>query len=293
MSALLEGLLLVDKPTGPTSHDIVSWVRRATRQKRVGHSGTLDPPASGLLVLALGRATRLMRFLPARPKAYEGVLALGLTTDTDDLAGETLTTTDAPLPDLEPTREAARAFLGRQLQYPPAVSARKVDGQRLYRLARQGRRVEAPPAEIEVLGFELEASAQAGRYAFRAEVSSGTYIRSLARDLGEKLGCGGALAELRRTAIGPFRVADAVPPPERGLRDWAPETLIPLDRVPLELPTHRIDAEEVHRLAHGRLLTPPPSASGWLRLEGPGSHLVGVGEITPGGLIPRVVLVDP
>jgi tRNA pseudouridine55 synthase len=289
----LEGLLLVDKPSGPTSHDVVSWVRRATGERRIGHSGTLDPPASGLLVLALGRATRLIRFLPAAPKVYEGTIALGLTTATDDLCGDVLERASGPLPGFETVRAAAREFLGTQSQVPPAVSARKVGGERLYRLARQGRFVEAPASEIEVYRFEVLSGAEEDRVRFRAEVSTGTYIRSIARDLGARLGCGGALAELRRTAIGPFELTAALAPPERGLRDWKPEGMIPIDRAPLTPPPHEIDPGDLERYAHGTRIPAPDGLAGWVRVLGPGGRLLGLGEVAGGLLTPRVVLIDP
>lgn len=292
MTASLEGLLLIDKPAGPTSHDIVSRVRRATGQRRVGHTGTLDPPASGLLVLALGRATRLIRFLPEAPKVYEGTLALGLTTDTDDLAGEVLTRAADPLPGFETVRDEAAGLVGKQLQVPPAVSARKVGGERLYRLARQGRSVEAPPAEIEVFNFELQRGAEDARLPFRAAVGKGTYIRSLARDLGQRLGCGGALAELRRTSIGPFELGAAVDPPGRDEREWNP-VVTPLDRLPLALPTLRIEPREIERFAHGGRIPVGGQADGWVRVAGPEDRILGVGETAEGHLTPRVVLIDP
>ena len=297
MSRLLEGLVLIDKPAGPTSHDIVASVRRATGQRRTGHTGTLDPPATGLLVLALGRATRLIRFLPDAPKLYEGTLALGLTTKTDDLAGDVIERARGPLPEFEAVRAAAAGLVGKQLQIPPAVSARKVGGERLYRLARRGRSVEAPPAEIEVFSFELRRGTQDGRVPFRAAVGKGTYIRSLARDLGERLGCGGALAELRRTAIGPFELSSAVDPPKLGtdssLSPWSPRATIPLDRAPLVLPTRRIEAAEIERFAHGGVLASIGSPDGWVRVADHEDRILGVGQIAAGVLTPRVVLVDP
>jgi len=293
LTALLEGLLLIDKPAGPTSHDIVAWVRRATGQRRVGHTGTLDPPASGLLVLALGRATRLIRFLPDAPKLYEGTLALGLTTETDDLAGKVLSRADGPLPGFPAIRAAAAGLVGKQLQIPPAVSARKVGGERLYRLARRGQSIEAPAAEVEVFGFELQRGSQEGRIPFRASVTKGTYIRSLARDLGEILGCGGALAELRRTAIGPFELASAVDPPEAGTDLSLSPAMIPLDRAPLALPTQRIESGEIALFAHGGVIACSGSPDGWVRVADCEDRILGVGQLAAGLLTPRVVLVDP
>lgn len=297
MTPSLEGLLLVDKPAGPTSHDIVSRVRRATGQRRVGHTGTLDPPASGLLVLALGRATRLIRFLPDAPKVYEGTLALGLTTDTDDLAGNVIERARRPLPGFEAVRAAASGFVGKQLQVPPAVSARKIGGERMYRLARRGQTVDAPPTEIDVFRFELRRGTQDDRIPFRAEVGKGTYIRSLARDLGQRLGCGGALAELRRTAIGPFDLAAVKLGTDLSLSpsstDLSLSPIIPLDRVPLTLPTRRIERDEIERFAHGGDLPASGSADGWVRVADPEDRILGVGQVAEGLLSPRVVLVDP
>ena len=162
----------------------------------------------------------------------------------------------------------------------------------MYKLARQGRSVDAPPTEIEVFRFELRRGTEDGRIPFRAEVGKGTYIRSLARDLGQRLGCGGALAELRRTAIGPFDLAAAVDPPEHG-HEWAPGAVIPLDRAPLTLPTRRIEPDEIERFAHGGELPAVGSADGWVRVADPEGRLLGVGQVAEDLLTPRVVLVDP
>ena len=187
-----DGLLLIDKSSGPTSHDVVQSVRRLTGQRRVGHAGTLDPLATGLLPVLLGRATRLARFLPHSPKHYEGLLRLGLTTVTDDITGEELTCHAGTLPDPASVAAAAERLQGSHPQIPPAVSARKVGGKRLYRLARQGIRVEAAPRQVDVNRFEIApVKDDPAQYEFSAEVSGGTYVRALIRDLGAALGCGG------------------------------------------------------------------------------------------------------
>lgn len=295
MSGAWEGLLLVDKPAGPTSHDIVAGVRRATGQRRVGHAGTLDPMASGLLPLVLGRATRLVRFLPQAPKVYEGSLRLGIVTRTDDMTGEVLERHDGPLPSSGDVLRVARRLRGRLLQEPPAVSARKVGGERLYRLARRGLDVKAAPAEIEVFSFDLEPAEEPGCYRFVARVSAGTYIRALARDLGRALGCGGALSALRRTAVGPM-----VPDPGLALEAGVapgPEplraALIPLERIPLTCPGIILDAEEAAgRFLHGRAVPPPAGspAEGWAAVFSPSGRLLGVAELAGSRLAPRVVL---
>jgi tRNA pseudouridine55 synthase len=289
LSADWEGLLLVDKPEGPTSHDIVALVRRATGQRRVGHAGTLDPMASGLLPLVLGRATRLVRFLPHSPKEYRGTLRLGLTSDSDDITGEITERHEGPLPEEAAVVQAASEFVGRGLQVPPNVSARKVQGQRLYKLARSGVKVNAAATEVEIEQFALKAEDSAGLYSFVAVVSGGTYIRSLARDLGAKLGSGGVLASLRRTAIGPMK-------PDPGL-DFEPqalrEALIPLERMPLALPALQLaSAEEAGRFSSGMLVAPGPEAvsTGFCAVLSPGGLLLGVAEMREGALQPRVVL---
>lgn len=293
----LEGLLLIDKPEGPTSHDVVARIRRASGQRRVGHAGTLDPPASGLLPVMLGRGTRLIRFLPQSPKLYRGALRLGVVTSTDDATGEVLRRHDGPLPDADRVLAHAARLRGRLLQRPPAVSARKVGGQRLYRLARKGIHVEVAPRAVEVSGFRLEPTGADSDWRFAVSVSSGTYVRSLARDLGEALGCGATLLELRRTAIGPLVVDRAVRVDalEELTEDRILPALVPLDDVPLTPPVLRLsESGEVAAFCSGSLLTlRPPEAEGFFRVEDPCGKLLGVAEAVGGGLQPRVVVRGP
>lgn len=302
MRPAVDGLLLVDKPAGPTSHDIVYRARRALGQRRIGHAGTLDPMASGLLPLLLGRATRLLRFLPGHPKRYTGTLVLGLTTDSDDVTGSERSRHRGPLPDRAAVLAAAAAFHGTLRQVPPAVSARKIEGQRMYRLARQGRSVEAPPSEVEVLRWDLRPTDDDAVWAFDAEVSGGTYIRALARDLGAALGCGGTLASLRRTGVGCFDVRDAI-----RLPDDAPENdvdpagwIIRMSEIPLGLPELSLDgADAVRRFLSGGEVPCPESAgdsagapNGPVQVRDGGGSLLGVGERTAGRVRPRVVVAD-
>lgn len=294
MSDSLDGLLLIDKPTGPTSHDVVERIRRASGLRRVGHAGTLDPAARGLLPLVLGRATRLVRFLPTSPKTYLGTLRLGRVTATDDETGEVVAEHAGPLPPFAQVAEAARAFVGRHSQVPPAYSARHVAGQRLYRLARQGVVTEAPPAEIEVTRFDLRATTDPAIYEFRADVSGGTYIRALARDLGRNLGCGGTLASLVRTRIGPLEIGEARALPEAPDRHWVEEALIPLDRMPLSPPTVRLETTEATRLFRlGAAVAPAGSlpTADLLRVLAPDGALLGIAEPRDGLLHPKVVLL--
>jgi tRNA pseudouridine55 synthase len=203
---------LVAKPAGPTSHDVVDRVRRALGTGRVGHLGTLDPFAAGLLVVVVGRATRLAPYAAAWDKAYDGVIRLGRTTTTDDATGATLATSDAwQSLDRARLEAAAARFQGAYEQRPPIFSAVKVAGERAYRRARRGEPVALAPRRVEVMALEL-VGVELPDVGFRARVSGGTYLRSLARDLGEALGCGAHLVTLTRTAVGPLRLAEAVAP---------------------------------------------------------------------------------
>jgi tRNA pseudouridine55 synthase len=289
-----EGLLLVDKPPGPTSHDIVSLVRRGCRLRRVGHTGTLDPMATGLLPLVLGRATRLARFLPDSPKQYRGRLLLGRSTTTDDVTGELLREHGSALPSPDRVLAGARGLLGRRAQEPPVFSARRVGGRRLYDLAREGQPTRAPAREVEIRRFELSPTDSPGLYAFEAEVSAGTYIRALARDLGRELGCGGTLASLTRTGIGPLRLEQARPLPTHGPDPaWLAEALIPLERMPLDPPSLVLDsAERALRFRRGTAvpLDPRPATPGARRVLDSDGSLLGIGEIVGDRLHPKVVL---
>jgi tRNA pseudouridine55 synthase len=215
----LFGVLLVDKPTGPTSHDVVQSVRRNLGVRRVGHTGTLDPFASGLLLLCVGPTTRLVDYFHALPKSYEGTLRLGEVTTTDDHTGEVTSASDAWRTVTENTvHSGLRAMIGSQLQRPPTYSAKKVGGRRAHREARAGRAMELAPSPITVHSLEL-VRFEPPDVLVRVSASTGTYIRALARDLGASLGCGAHLSALRRTAIGPFDVVDAISPENASLAE--------------------------------------------------------------------------
>lgn len=202
----------MDKPAGPTSHDVVAAARRAFGVRRVGHCGTLDPFASGLLPLLLGRATRLMPFLVGLDKSYDGAIRLGIRTDTDDPQGRVLATDDGwrAVDDARLDRAAA-ALTGTLAQVPPAYSAKKRDGVAAYRRSRRGEPVTLEPREVDVERFAITGR-DGPLVRFEADVGSGTYVRALARDLGAALGCGAHLETLRRTRVGPFDLRDAVAP---------------------------------------------------------------------------------
>jgi tRNA pseudouridine55 synthase len=285
----VEGVLLVDKPEGPTSHDVVAVVRRCLREKRVGHAGTLDPLATGLLVLMIGRATRLASLLSGVDKTYRGIIRLGQSTDTYDRAG---------VPDGAPRRvTATRAdlesliarSLGTVLQTPPVFSAKKVHGTPMYRLARRHRPVTPVPAQVTFRRLELLAYAD-GNLEIEAEVSAGTYLRSFAHDLGQALGCGAHLHSLRRIAAGSFQVEGALTLAAiESLGPALADRVLPLDDVPLGMPTLRLTNAGAHAVKHGRpcglgdLSTPPPIPPGRCRLQGPEGRLVAIAEVVLAG----------
>ena len=262
-------------------------VRRALGEQRVGHLGTLDPFAKGLLVLVVGRATRLAPFAAEWPKTYEGIIRLGVTTDTDDLTGAVVAT--APWTSITPAQlaEVIGSFRGGYEQRPPAYSAVKIAGERAYRRARRGEVVEPEPRQVEIRELEI-VEAAVPDLQFRATVSAGTYLRSLARDIGTKLGCGAHLAALRRTAVGPLRLEDAVAPEavtKAALQDAA--VLI------AHLPRRQVDKKERDAVVHGRPIPAPPIADGQYPVAVfAGEELVAVADPAGDLLKPRVVLVD-
>ncbi len=204
----VDGLLVVDKPADWTSHDVVAKCRGAFQQRRAGHSGTLDPDATGVLLVGFGQATKILSFLTVLPKTYVGEVVMGRTTSTLDASGETTGTYEMSGVTIEQVRDASLQFVGAIEQIPPMVSAVQVDGVRLHELARQGIEIERKPRPVTVYRFEVGAEVEPGVFSIEVECSSGTYIRTLAADLGTALGGGAHLRNLRRTAIGSF-VAEA------------------------------------------------------------------------------------
>ena len=275
----------MDKPVGPTSHDVVARVRRALGVRSVGHTGTLDPFASGLLAVLVGRATRLARFVEAQPKTYLAVARLGWATTTDDATG-------APLEAAGPTGEpeigeverVLTTFLGPQTQRPPAFSAKHVDGERSYRKARRGELVELPEVQILVHALELTGYCYPELH-FRATVSAGTYVRALARNLGERLGSRAHLTALRREAIGALRVERAIP-----LEAVQPGmALLPAEEILGHLPRVVLEGPERELVVHGRAVDRAEPVSGTVLLMH-GDRLVGVAAAGGGRLRPTVVL---
>jgi tRNA pseudouridine55 synthase len=288
--------VLVDKPAGVTSHDVVEQVRRKLGIRAAGHTGTLDPFATGLLVVLIGRATRLARFVETQSKTYLAMARLGIRTTTDDLTGRVVSTADSAAPPLERVRETLAGFLGAQLQQPPQYSAKRVAGERSYQRARRGETVEL--ADVSVLVHRIEVVQYAPpELTFRATVSAGTYIRAIGRDLGDRLGVGAHLTSLRREAIGSLLVDDAVP-----LERVTPSVVLPARRVLQDLPEVDLDDAGRRDVIHGRAVVDGREAGkrggrpmgGWeaVALLGDG-EVVAVARVEEGWLRPTVVLGTP
>jgi tRNA pseudouridine55 synthase len=277
--------LLVDKPEGPTSHDVVARARRLFRTRAVGHTGTLDPFATGLLILVFGGATRLARWAERHPKTYRADVRLGIVSATDDRTGVVLSDR---VPDSWPTRGeidgAVAGLQGVQSQRPPAYSAKRIEGERSHRMARRGENPQPEPVEVTVFSLELLEYAPP-MLSFRAVVSPGTYIRALGRDLGERLGMGAHLTALRREQIGPWRVEQAMP--LAGLTGAEP--LLPARALVGELHRVALTPEELIAVGHGRTVSREGPTEGEAALLD-GERLVAVARAVPAGWHPVVVL---
>jgi tRNA pseudouridine55 synthase len=204
----MNGVLIIDKAAGPTSHDVVNRVRRILHERSVGHLGTLDPSATGVLPLVMGSLTRLAQFYTASEKSYEGVIRFGFATDTYDADGETVGIPQTVAPTLDELRQLATSFRGFVDQIPPAFSAKKIQGVPAYKLARKQKELALKPVRVEIKEFEI-LGVNGDCASFRARVASGTYLRSVAHDMGEQMGCGAHLQSLRRTSVAEFELADA------------------------------------------------------------------------------------
>ncbi len=285
----IDGCVVVDKPPGMTSHDVVARCRRVLGEARAGHAGTLDPDATGVLVIGLGRATRLLGFVSGRPKSYSCELVLGSATTTLDAGGEVVATFDMAGVTLGDVREVARRFTGRIQQVPPMVSALKRGGRRLHELAREGVEVAREPRAVEVTRLEVDGTDLPGVFRLEVDCSSGTYVRSLAADLGAALGGGAHLRRLRRLAVGRFSLGSAVPLAllDRSCVRPASELVGHLARLVPDAAVHEA-------IAHGRVLERRVlGATGdgpWAVLDAEGS-LLAVYEAWPGERAkPSVVL---
>ncbi len=284
------GILLVDKPPGMTSHDVVSRTRRIAGTRRVGHAGTLDPMATGLLVLGINGATRLLTYLVGLDKEYLATIRLGASTPTDDADSAVETRADTRLLDAvtaDRLASAVRALTGNIVQVPSTVSAIKVDGKRAYARARAGETVELSARDVTIAAFEILAMRRADflDVDVRVECSTGTYVRALARDLGSSLGVGGHLTSLRRTRVGPFSVADA-----SGLDELRPSTQLvaPAEVARSLFAVLNLTPQQAVDLSHGKRLSldPEPVAAGYRDAADP------VAAIAPDGRLVGLVRVD-
>jgi tRNA pseudouridine55 synthase len=281
----IDGILLVDKPAGSTSHDVVNDARRALGTRRIGHAGTLDPFATGLLVLLIGHATRLLPHLDGEPKVYDASITFGAETDTDDLTGTV--TRVADLPDAALVRDAIALLTGTIAQVPPAYSAKQVGGTRAYRVARRGDSLPLQPVSVTVHGWVIR-SLTSDRLEATITCGGGTYIRALARDLGRLCRSAAHLSALRRTRSGPFDVADALSLEALRAGDARPRP--PIAAVP-SLPTIPLSSDDVVHVRQGRAVpaAQPGQATTVALTDGNGS-LVAVAERVASSWQPRVVL---
>ena len=284
-----EGLLLVDKPGGVTSHDVVNTLRGALGTRKIGHAGTLDPMATGLLLVGVGRATRLLRYLSGMDKTYEGSAKLGVETDTLDAEGAVVRTS-AVGEDLTRDRlmTAMAGLTGDIEQVPPQYSAVKVDGQTMHKAARRGQTLQAPSREVEITLFDLvDLDVAESSFAFLVSCSGGTYVRTLVADLGTALDVGAHLTRLRRTRIGPFGVADALPPDvvERS-------SLQPVEAAVAHLPRLELPQPEADAAANGRPLG-PAGIEGSYGVYDPQGHLIGMYIDRGAKAVPEMILAPP
>lgn len=278
------GLIIVDKPVGPTSHNVVSLVRRGTKIRKVGHAGTLDPRASGVLVLCLGAATRLSEYLSTSTKTYEAVVRCGSSTKTYDADGE-VTRHTGKTPPLKQVEEVLSGFLGEIDQVPPPFSAIKVKGRKAYDLARAGEEADLQPRRVTIRRLEIQ-SYHPPDLSLVIECSAGTYIRSLAHDLGERLSTGAHLAALRRTKAGPFTLEDATALPKLEVSfltgKWEQYLRPAADALP-EFASVVVDAEGLEKIRFGHRIPAAPGSSGMAKAVGPDGELVAILEAVEGG----------
>ena len=281
-----DGLLLIDKTTGCTSHDVVQQARRLVGQRKMGHCGTLDPGATGLLVLTVGKATRLTRFLINAPKIYSGVIRFGAATDTYDASGQITQEASTEGLTLDAVETAIGTLTGTFQQTVPAYSAKKVQGVKYYELARRGQEVPEAKKEITVYDFHVLGELDNDELSFELSCTSGTYVRSLAHDLGREVGCGAHLSALRRLKVGPFQVEDAKTLEQLREADDLEQALegpaVAFDEIPLPFSDLTTDAVQERRIRHGQtvLIRQLKSEEGdWIKLMNQQRRLIAIGTV--------------
>jgi tRNA pseudouridine55 synthase len=296
----MKGVILVDKPAGMTSHDVVDHIRKASGMRKVGHTGTLDPGATGLLLICLGAATRLSEHLTGLDKVYEGDMRLGVVTDSYDMDGKILAESDVPEIGMDHIQALFDEFTGDIFQVPPMVSAVKIGGERLYKKARQGEVIDRPAREVTVSEFPLLAY-EPPLATFRVRCTSGTYVRALCHDIGERIGCGAVLDSLRRTAVGKHKIEDAVPLDDIQRPQDIKSRLLPLGSV-LELPEVIVRPTGERVLATGGALrgcdlkSGCPVLEGWVQLKSVDGELLALAQVqhVPEPLLqPKRVFMSP
>ncbi|RJP22810.1 MAG: tRNA pseudouridine(55) synthase TruB [Candidatus Abyssobacteria bacterium SURF_5] len=281
----ISGILLVDKPPGMTSHDVVAGVRKLIRPVRVGHTGTLDPLATGLLILCIGKATRIADLLQSEHKVYRASVLLGVRTETQDIEGAVLEQRPAGQIPIERIEEAARFFTGSIAQKPPQFSAVKIGGIRAYRLARRHEKVSLEPRRIEIRRFQIE-EVRLPSIEFVVECSKGTYVRTLCSDFGDRLGAGGCMQSLRRLSIGRFSVADAVPFAQLAEAGDVVKNVLPLPQALAHLPNVVCTDEQSERILHGMRIPAGgrfEAHEGWVSASAPDGRVLAVGKLTREG----------
>ncbi len=300
----MDGILIIDKPAGITSHDVVYKVRRILKTKRVGHTGTLDPFATGVMVILVGQATRLAQFLDKDAKEYEAVVCFGFETDTGDRTGSPRSLVPGPKSlSIDEVRSTLDNFRGWIEQVPPMYSAKKVEGKKLYELARKGEEIERKPVSVNILKLEIADSFMPGNLEpgtwnvkLTVACSAGTYIRTLAEDIGRRVGVGAHLAELRRTAAGRFSIADAVSLDELATREDPSQSLIPMETAVAHLPSILLNEERAAKTKNGlstRVFKTGFADGAAVQMLGPEGGLVAIGYFNAAENVvqPKVVLV--
>ncbi len=279
---MANGIIIVDKPAGWTSQDVAAKLRGVFHERRVGHGGTLDPMATGVLPVFVGRATRGVEFFTHAEKEYEAELLLGQTTTTQDTTGTVLTTCPVDIREQQ-LRETLTHFLGPQQQLPPMYSAIKIGGKKLYELARAGQEVERTPRNIEIFALEC-LSGQENRWNLRVRCSKGTYIRTLCADIGQNLGCGGCMAGLRRTRAGEFCLKDAHTMEEILAAEDPASLLLPVDRLFSAYPSCTVSPRGETLLRHGAVVKAPAMTPGQYRVYSPGGEFLALCQWADGQL---------